>query len=169
MALALFCADTAERHPLVNRAVVADFRRLADYDTGSVINQDALAEPCPRMNLNQRHEARKLGNEARNEIVLVFPEPVRNAVGNQRMHPLIQKQHLKKTARRRISVLRCADIRNDIAKQHNSLTSPIRGAREAPLRCRPPGRYPQYSSHTLPILCRARPSRCDARRYSETS
>ena len=42
----------AERHPLVERDVVADVRRLTDHDARAVIDEQPVADPCGGMNLD---------------------------------------------------------------------------------------------------------------------
>ena len=56
MTFTLLCSDTAQRHTLVNRTVVADHRRLTDDNAAAVVNQNTVSELCTRMNLNQCKE-----------------------------------------------------------------------------------------------------------------
>jgi hypothetical protein len=47
-----FESRTAENNPLINEAIIANFRGLADDDPHPMINEDPLSDLCPGMDLN---------------------------------------------------------------------------------------------------------------------
>ena len=52
MPVAGLLAGAAERHALQDRDVVLDHRRLADHETGRVIEKQALADPRGRVDVD---------------------------------------------------------------------------------------------------------------------
>ena len=65
----------AERHALVDRAVVADLGRLADHDAHAVVDEDAPADRRAGVDLDAGEEARQMRDEARQPVQAVAPEP----------------------------------------------------------------------------------------------
>src|SRR5215207_4432709 len=63
MPLAALLPGPAQRHPLVHRDVVADRGCLTNYDTHAVVDEDALSNPCSRMNLDPGDRPAHLGQE----------------------------------------------------------------------------------------------------------
>ena len=59
--------EGAERHSLIQLHVFTDHGRLTDYDTGSVINKEILADRSTRMNINDALRMRFLRHHTRNQ------------------------------------------------------------------------------------------------------
>jgi hypothetical protein len=53
----------ADRNSLIKQDVVADFGRLADYDSQTVIDEQPFADSGTRVNLNSGDEAGETGDE----------------------------------------------------------------------------------------------------------
>ena len=85
----LLCSDTAQRHTLVNRTVVADHRRLTDDNAAAVVNQNTVSELCTRMNLNQCKKAGHLRNPSGNEKHVMLIKPMGKPVPDECMNSLI--------------------------------------------------------------------------------
>ena len=71
MALALVPRGAAERHAVIERAVVADVGGFADHHAQAVIDEKAPPDRRPRMDLDARQPACEVGKEA--------PEPLESA------------------------------------------------------------------------------------------
>ena len=93
---------SAERHPVVDRAVVANFRRLADHDAHAVVDENPAADLCARMNFNAGEEAPDVGDPAGEALPPLKPAPVRRAVDDHRMKPRIGKEDFERAVRCRI-------------------------------------------------------------------
>ena len=93
---------SAQRHPVVDRAVVAHFRRLADHDAHAVVDEDAAADLCARMNFNAGEEAPDVGDPAGEAFPTLKQTPVRRAMDHHRMKPRIGKDDFKRAVRSRI-------------------------------------------------------------------
>ena len=63
MAFAWFALGPAQGYPLIDDAVVADFRGLADDDSRAVIDQHFLADLGAGMDLDPGQEPAELGNK----------------------------------------------------------------------------------------------------------
>src|SRR5258708_6581938 len=92
----------AERHALVDRATVAHFCRLADDDTHAVIDENARADLCPRMDLDAGEEAPDVRGEAPKPAQALQPEPAREPVDPDRVQPGIAGEDFPGRARRRV-------------------------------------------------------------------
>lgn len=62
MTFAAMFTGTAECHTLINSAVIAHLRRFTDDNGTAVIDENALADFCSRMNLNSCQAARNLAD-----------------------------------------------------------------------------------------------------------
>jgi hypothetical protein len=76
---------TAERHALVDRAVVADLRGFADHHTHAVVDKHAPPERCTRMDFDTRHEARHLRNETCQPTAPRLPARMREPMQHERV------------------------------------------------------------------------------------
>ena len=68
VALAAVLARAAERDALIEQAVVADLRGLADDDAGAVVDDEPSADLGGRVDLNARPPPRKLRDPTRQGI-----------------------------------------------------------------------------------------------------
>src|SRR3546814_17622827 len=76
MAVAGFLAGAAERDILQHRDIVLDHRRLADYHASTMVDHDAAAEACGRMDVDvEDFRGPALQQEGHGLTVLV-PQPV---------------------------------------------------------------------------------------------
>src|SRR5204863_383465 len=58
MPVARLLAGAPKRHAVQHRDIVLDHRSLADYEAGSMINEDAAPNPRIRMNVALKHSRR---------------------------------------------------------------------------------------------------------------
>ena len=93
---------SAQRHTVVDRAVVAHFRRLADHDAHAVVDEDAAADLGARMNFNAGKEAPDVGHPAGEALPSLKQTPVRRTMDHHRMKPRIGKDDFKRAVRSRI-------------------------------------------------------------------
>lgn len=104
VALAGVVSGAAEGHAMVNRAIVTDLGGFADDNAHAVVNEQAAANGRARVDLDAGHMARKLRKPAREEKPLMFVQPVRLPVQDQRVKALIQQEYLERGARGRVAV-----------------------------------------------------------------
>ena len=90
MALAGVLAGAAERHTLVERAVVADLGSLADDDTAAVVDDKPFADFGAGVNLNAGEKFRALTDGARAALVPVRVERVGGAVQQHGVQPRVK-------------------------------------------------------------------------------
>ena len=62
---------------MVERAVVADLGGLADHHPHPVIDEEAAADPRPRVDLDARQPAGNVGYEPREPFEAQIPQPAR--------------------------------------------------------------------------------------------
>ena len=120
MTLAGVVTGTAERYTVVNRAVVANLSGFTDNDAHAVVNKQAFADLCARVDLNTGHMPRKLRQRTREEKVLVLIEPVCLAVVKQSMEALIEEDDLERGARRRVAVADRTSVVEQALEDHNT-------------------------------------------------
>src|SRR5690606_11732690 len=73
-------AGSAERDAMQDRDVVLDHRRLADDETGGVVEEDALADARRRVDVGWEHGGGPALQVKREILAAVIPEPMRPAV-----------------------------------------------------------------------------------------
>ena len=88
----------AQRHALIDRAVIADDRRLADHDTHAVIDEHAPADRRTGVDFDACQEPAGLRRETREPVALHAPACVRETMQHERMQPRITGQHFPCTA-----------------------------------------------------------------------
>jgi len=110
MALTDVLARTAERHALIEQAVVADLGRLADDDAGAVVDDEAAADRRAGVDLDPGPELRPLRHGAGNEKAAAAVKPVRDTVVNGRVQTVIQQDDLNGRPRGGVVLFICADI-----------------------------------------------------------
>ena len=111
MTLARFPRGPAERHAVIERAIVADLGRLPDDDAHPVVDEHPPADGRPRMDFDSRQPAGPVREPAGEPAPAPTPEPVRNrAVPDQRMQPRIAGQDLPPGARGRVPVEHDGDV-----------------------------------------------------------
>src|SRR5204862_7780736 len=94
------------------RDVVADLGRLADDDPGAVVDEEALADPCRRVDLDPRQHPRSHRQRARDGGDADLVQLVRDAVHEQRLDTGPRRQDLgaRGAARRRVARVRGGDV-----------------------------------------------------------
>ena len=73
MTLTFFPASTAQRYPVIKRAVIANFCRLTDDYTHAVINKKAATNGGSGMNLNASHPTAKGRQHTRQPLKAFVP------------------------------------------------------------------------------------------------
>ena len=103
MALAAVLAGTAERDPVVDKAVVTDLGGLAYDDAHAMVDNKALADLCAGVDLYARAVPPHLGYHSGKEHELMLIAPMGASVIAYGLHARIQQQHLDGVFRRRIA------------------------------------------------------------------
>jgi hypothetical protein len=108
----------AEGDALIHGHIVADFRRLADDDPGSVINEDTLADFRSWVNFNVGQEAVDVRNQAGQNRHTQFPKPVGNSVEPNSVDAGVTKDNFQPTEKSRpccwVSFRDNEDMRNEV-------------------------------------------------------
>jgi hypothetical protein len=117
VALAGLEAGATERHALIERDVVADLRRLPDHDAHAVVDEQPLADPRRRVDLNPGQRARHVGQRARRERHPRARQRVRDAVGQQRVQarPAGDDLGRRDVPRRRVALTHGRDVPPQLA------------------------------------------------------
>src|ERR1041384_1588836 len=110
MALDRLGGRTAECHALIDRNVIADLARLADYNAHAVIDKTAPTDFRAGMNFNPCQESSDVTHETCQGRQLALPEPVRDPVDENRVKSRIGNRNFPDRPRRRIALEYCLDI-----------------------------------------------------------
>jgi len=111
---------TAERHALINGAVITDFRGFTDHHAKAVIYEHAPANGGTRMNFNPGKPARQLRNETPQPFPATEPAPLRYPMQDDGMQAGITSQDFPCIARRGIAVNDAGNVFTNSA-EHNNL------------------------------------------------
>jgi hypothetical protein len=131
MPLAVAERRAAEDDTLVQEAVVAHLRRLADDDAHPVVDHDPAPDLGTRMDLDARHEAIQVAETARREGPLVRPERVSGAVEPQGVQARVEQGHLHGRSRRRIVLARRVHVLPRTPEGARRDTEPAEGVQGA--------------------------------------
>ena len=117
VALAAREAGPAERHALVERHVVADLGGLADHDAGAVVDEERVADPRGRVDLDAGQDAARVGDRVRHDRHAGLVQRVRDAVGEQRLHAAVGEEDLEPAdaARGGVALLRRRQVLAQLA------------------------------------------------------
>src|SRR5829696_9151839 len=115
VSLAALLPRPAQRHPLVYGDVVTDQGGLTNDNAHTVIDEDTLAEPCSRMNLDPGDRPTKMCQQTRGEKEARAPQPVRYSVQSDGMEPRRRQNRLDCRARGRVTL---ADGTNFPREEH---------------------------------------------------
>ena len=96
--------DAAQRDVVVERHVVADFRRLADHDAHAVVDEEPIADLHAGVNLDARQEAPEMRDEAPQKLEVAVPRPMRHAVELDRVKTRVAQNDLQARAHRRVAL-----------------------------------------------------------------
>ena len=110
----------AQCHALIQQTIFPDFGGFSNDNAHAVVNKQAFADLCTRVDLNTGHMPRKLRKRTREEKVLVLIEPVCLAVVKQSMEALIEEDDLERGARRRVAVADRASVVEQALEDHNT-------------------------------------------------
>ena len=110
-------ASPAERDPLVERHVVADLRGLPDHDAGAVVDEEGIADPCRRMNLDARRDPADVSQAMRDHRNARLVHRVRDPVHQQRLDAAVGEQDLQpaESASSGIALLRRGQVLPQLA------------------------------------------------------
>src|SRR5690606_3057756 len=97
-------AGAAERHPVVQRAVLTDHGGLADDDAHAVVDEEARPDLRAGVDLNAGQEASDLRDGPPQQLEVVFPQPVCDPVGPDGVQAGVQEHDLQRTASRRVTL-----------------------------------------------------------------
>jgi hypothetical protein len=101
---ALVEACAAERDPLIDDAVIADLRRLADYDAETVVDKDTPANFCARVNFDARQHPTQMRDKASQPIKMSIPQAMSQAMRHEGMQAWIAREDFELAARGRVSL-----------------------------------------------------------------
>ena len=115
--LADVLARAAERHALVEQAVVADLSGLANHNPRPMVDDKSAADPRARMNLNPGPHLRPLRDRARQKAQPAHMQPVRDAVIDRRVQAVVEQDDLQRAARGGVISFICPNVLNDMQKR----------------------------------------------------
>ena len=119
----------AQRHALVDGAVVADLGGLADDDTHAMVDEHAPADRGAGVDLDAGEEASDVRNESAQPQQPALPAGMRPAVQHQRVQARVAGQRLPAPNARRGRVRGCKSMSSLQAAEHG------RFPREWPAEC----------------------------------
>ena len=122
MSLSFFFARSAEGHPLVERDVSPDLRRLTDDNTCPVVDKESLADGRSRMDLNPRQEAPEVRDQARDQHPAAHKKCVGDTVQPDGMQPAVAEHHLDHALRRRVTLKNDANVAPDLCEHERILS-----------------------------------------------
>src|SRR5438552_8553276 len=110
--MALFLSQTraTQSDTLVNGDVIADLGCFTDDHAHPMVNEEAPADPRPRMDLDPRKEATGVADKAGNAFKTTLPYGVRHTVEKKRMKAGIGENDFPDVTRRRIAIEYDLDI-----------------------------------------------------------
>src|SRR6267378_2847137 len=103
VALAFVPRSPAERHAVVQSAVVAQLCGLADHHPHAVVDEHAAADFRARMNLDAGEKTRDVRHEAGEPAHPNAPQPVRQAMNQERVKTGIAGEDFPGRTRRRVA------------------------------------------------------------------
>ena len=105
MAVLVLLAGAAERHAVQDRDVVLDHRGLADDEAGGVIEEDAAADLGGGIDVGLEHRRGAALQVIGKILAALVVEPVRQAMGLDRVEALEVEQRIDEARRRGIAVV----------------------------------------------------------------
>ena len=110
MSFAVREAGAAERHALVDRAVVPDLDGLADDDAHAVVDEESAPDGRTRMDLDAGQKARDVREPAREDRNAPAMEPVDEAMGGDGLKAGIRQDDVEPSANGGIAFERGAEV-----------------------------------------------------------
>ncbi|MMZ58150.1 hypothetical protein D1872_201180 [compost metagenome] len=102
MALAFLFAAPAQRNPLINHHIVADFTGLPDDHTHAVVDEQPVPDLGPRVNFDTREKPADLGNDASQRKPPPAVQGVSDPVAPDGVQTGVGEHHLKPASGRGI-------------------------------------------------------------------
>ena len=109
----------AERHALVNRAVISHLGGFADHCAHTVVNENTASDFCPRMNLDPGEKPGHMTHPASKGVPALDPAPVTQPPELHRVKPGIGEKHFMRAVARRVSLPDDLDIFSHSLKHGN--------------------------------------------------
>jgi len=125
MAVAGFLAGAAERHRLHHRHSVLDHRRLADHQTGGVVDHDALADARRRVNIHTEGHRDAVLQHQGEIAMLALPQPMRHSVRAQCVKALEIEQGSGEIPARRVAFVGGDDVAKASSKISRSSSAGV--------------------------------------------
>ena len=152
----------AQGHALIKRAIVADFGGLADDDAHAVIDKQPPADVSAGMNFDPGKEPPEMRYEASGEQPAVPPQPMADAVKQQRVKPRVAQHDLEPRAGGGVASQGRVNFLAQVLPQHRYHYINVSVAERAEPHCTD-GRQRAYNCPTKMIKNCGRidkPSRC---------
>ena len=130
MALALFPAHSAQRHTLIQRAVVTHHRRLADHHTKAMIDEDPLADGGTGVNLDPGQQPPAMGHNPCQRLESSSPQAMGQTMAGHGVHARIGQRHLQHRMGRRVPLEDVAQATAQV--QHHNVPIPARESHGRP-------------------------------------
>jgi hypothetical protein len=121
VALALVPGGAAQGNALIEGDVVADLGGFADDDAHAVVDEEAPADPGPRVDLDAGHPAAEIGHQARQPLPAGRPQAVGQPMQPDGVQARITGEDLECVASRRITVEYALDIFTHTFEHQSSL------------------------------------------------
>ncbi len=122
MPLALVPGGAAQRHALVQGAVVADFGSFANHHAHAVVDEDAPAQRGAGVDFNAGETARQLRGEPSQPFEATAPKPVGQPMHQHSMKARVEGDHLPATAHSRIAFKNDVDLLANSVQHQESLS-----------------------------------------------
>jgi hypothetical protein len=110
--------DPAQRDIVIEQHIGADLGGFADHGAHAVVDHQARADRGAGVDFDPGQKAPQLRNPAGDQIELVHPQPVGQAIKPGRMQTRIAEHDLQLATRRRVALKVNLDIATD-SLQHN--------------------------------------------------
>ena len=113
---------------MIERAVVTDLGRLADYHAHAVVDEETPPDGRPRMDLDPGEEAGQMRDTTREPFQVRAPQGMTGMVENDRVHPWIAGQDLERVSGRGVPFEYALDVFPDTF-EHGTPPRPAWAAR----------------------------------------
>jgi len=122
MPITLFLASAAQRDAMQHRNVIFDNGGLADHDTCAMVDHHTTANTRCRMNIDAEDFRDTALEMEGHRLAPPRPEPVRYAIGLQRVEPLEEKKRLDIGIDGRITLEDGREIGPNVVPQHRCVS-----------------------------------------------
>ena len=115
-------AGAAERHPLVDHHIRANFGSLADNHSHAVVDEEARADRRSGVNFDACQKPRDVHDPARNERHPAPLEGAGEAMREPRVKARVEEHHLRHAAGRRVARHRRPDVVSNVGHRTHPIT-----------------------------------------------